>query len=103
MAVFQFLKDSLSEPSGNASFSRISAGVIIAAVIVWVSYLVFKTNTMPDLAGPTLFLTGGAGATYGTNKIVTAFENNTPQQNQNPPSNPTSPTASPTVPTQVGN
>lgn len=93
-AVFQFLKDSLSEPEGNASFSRISAGVIISAVIVWVSYLVFKTNAMPDLAGPTLFLTGGASATYGINKVATTFA---------PAAAPTSVSSVAAPPTQVGN
>lgn len=97
--VFQFLKQSLSEPQGDASFSRISAGIIISFVLMWVTYLVFKTHAMPDLAGPTLFLTGGATATYGTNKVATAFSP--------PPAVSTVSTVPPVstvpAPTQVGN
>lgn len=77
---FRFLKASLSEPAtvegdGSASFSRIAACFIIGFVLLWVTYLVFYTHAMPDLAGPTLFMTGGASATYGANKVTTAVSN----------------------------
>lgn len=79
---FRFLQAAMSEPpvagaaQGIASFSRIAAGFIIAFVLMWVTYLVFKTHAMPDLAGPTLFMTGGASATYGANRVVTAIQQN---------------------------
>lgn len=71
--VYRFFKEALSEPSGTGSFSRISAGLIVVSVVTWISFLVFKNHAMPDLAGPSLFLSTGAGATYGVNKTVTAL------------------------------
>ncbi len=97
-AAFDFVKSALSESpteGGGASFSRIAAGFIIAFVLLWVTYLVFYTHAMPDLAGPTLFMTGGAGATYGANKVTTAVQNVINKQD--------TPDPVPATPTQVGN
>ncbi len=102
VALFQFLKSAMSEPAtangeGTVSFSRLAAGFIIAFVLLWVTYLVFYNHVMPDLAGPTLFMTGGAGATYGANKVTTAVSNIVA-------SKPVVVAVAPvTVPTQVGN
>ena len=68
--LYGFAKDALSEPNGTGSFSRVSAAAIIGSVLMWVSYVVFKTHAIPDLSGPTLFLTGGSSATYGANKVA---------------------------------
>lgn len=104
-AAFHFLKSAMSEPAtadgeGTASFSRIAAGFIIAFVLTWVTYLVFYNHAMPDLAGPTLFMTGGAGATYGANKVTTAVSNAIANR-QDTTDDKSQSTAS--TPTQVGN
>jgi hypothetical protein len=80
----QFIKAAMSEPAtalreGSASFSRVAAGVIIGFVLMWVTYLVLKTHAMPDLSGPTLFMTGGASATYGTNRVMAVIDKKTDQ------------------------
>ena len=72
-SIGKFARESFSEPSGAGSFSRVSGAAIISSVIFWVTYLVLKNHALPDLAGPTLFLTGGTSATYGTNKVSTAI------------------------------
>ena len=99
-SMFRFVKAAMSEPAtaegdGSASFSRIAAAFIIAFVLLWVTYLVFYTHTMPDLAGPTLFMTGGASATYGANKVTTAVSNIVAGQQD--------PTDKSKPPVQVGN
>jgi hypothetical protein len=106
-AAFDFVKSALSEPPttagpGAASFSRIAASFIIGFVLMWVTFIVFKTHTMPDLAGPTLFMTGGAGATYGANKVTTAVSNAIAGQQDASDDKSQAPQA-PQVPTQVGN
>jgi hypothetical protein len=70
---YKFLKEALSESNGTGSFSRVASAVIITSTIVWISFLVFTTHTMPDLAGPTLFMASGSGVTYGTNKLSSAL------------------------------
>lgn len=111
MPVFAFIKAALSEEptvagqEGTPSFSRIAASFIIAFVLTWVTYLVFKTHAMPDLAGPTLFMTGGAGATYGANRVTTAVSDaiaNKPPDQPVVAVVPVVPVTS-TTPTQVGN
>lgn len=104
--VSQFLRSAMSEPTdGSVSFSRLAAGFIIAFVLMWVTYLVFYNHVMPDLAGPTLFMTGGAGATYGANKVTTAVSDIIANKDPNP--QPVvvavAPVAVPVIPTQVGN
>lgn len=69
--IISHLKAAFSEDGGKPSFSRYVAGVIVGSTIFWVTYLVLTTHAMPDLAGPTLFMTSGASATYGANKVST--------------------------------
>jgi hypothetical protein len=76
---FEFIKGALSESPGVPSYSRLASGVIVLAVISWVSYVVFKTDALPDLSGALFFLTGGVGIHYGTNKaseIIAAVRGN---------------------------
>lgn len=71
--LLQWGKDALSEQNGTSSFGRTGAAVIIVSTIFWITYLVLKMHGMPDLAGPTLFLTSGVSATYGANKVSAAL------------------------------
>lgn len=73
-----FVKEVFSE-NGQGSFSRVAQGSIVFAVIGWVTYLVLKTHSMPDLSGPSLFVGTGAAGHYGINKaqdMITAFRSN---------------------------
>jgi hypothetical protein len=77
-----FLKEVFSE-DGQGSFSRIASGFIVLATCGWVTYVVARTRTIPDLSGPSLFLGTGA-AHYGLNKlpdIVEKFKGPQPPQN----------------------
>ena len=67
-AFFATVKQTFSEQDGQTSFGRVSAAAIIASTIFWVTYIVMVTHGLPDLAGPTLFMTTGSTATYGANK-----------------------------------
>lgn len=73
-------KDALSERNGTGSFGRIAAAGIILSTIFWITYLVLITHGMPDLAGPTLFMTSGTGATYGANKVSAALSGSKDKQ-----------------------
>lgn len=53
----QFVKSVFSEPGGGGSWSRVSCAIQLAAVIVWVSYLVVKNHVLPDLGSATIFCT----------------------------------------------
>src|ERR1051326_8349030 len=69
--------------NGSPSWSRISGGLILTAVIAWVTYLVLRNNTLPDLTGPTILITGGGGGMYGLNRLpdmLAAFRGNPPTQ-----------------------
>jgi hypothetical protein len=65
--LFQFIKSVFSE-EGEGSYSRCSAGCIVMGTLVWVSYVVWKNHSIPDLTGPATFLTSGTACTYGVNK-----------------------------------
>ena len=73
-----FLKDLFSE-SSTASFGRVGAGVALVSSIGWVSWVVYKSNAIPDLGGVSLFI----GTLYGLSKagsVAQAFggKNETP-------------------------
>lgn len=81
MSIFSTLKaaassigEALSEKNGTLSFGRASACAIVFCTLGWVSFVVYQTKVIPDLASPTLFLTSGTAATYGANKIAGAFK-----------------------------
>lgn len=67
MAFLSFLKTVLSE-DGQGSYSRFAGFMIVLATLVWVTYLVIKNKVMPDLTGPTAFITVSSGSHYLTNK-----------------------------------
>jgi len=58
----------ISEPDGSASFTRIACSFVIGISTIWITVLVFKNGTLPDLGGVTLFDTGIVGILYGINK-----------------------------------
>ena len=71
--MFKFLREVFSD-DGQGSFSRVSEGVIVLAVVSWVSFVVWKNHAIPDLTGPTMFLSTSATALYGIGKIAGAFQ-----------------------------
>ena len=66
---FAFLKSVFSEVDGTGSWSRVGSLLIVLATIGWVTYALCKNHAIPDLSGPTAFLTTGTGTMYGTNKL----------------------------------
>jgi hypothetical protein len=56
------------ESDGKMSLSRVSPAIALVSVVIWVSYLVIKTHTLPDLTGPAFF-TGAGAAHYGIGKF----------------------------------
>lgn len=82
-AFLSFLKTVLSE-DGQGSYSRFAGFLIVVATLGWITYLIIMTKTMPDLTGPTAFITVSSGSHYLTNKasdILSAFKGKTPEQN----------------------
>lgn len=83
-----FLKEVFSE-DGQGSFSRVASGFIVLATCGWVTYVVARTHSIPDLAGPSGFIGVGSVGHYATNKlpdIVSAFRGHpqvNPQNGQN--------------------
>jgi len=75
-AFLAFVKSVFSD-GGEGSFSRCGAGAVIFATLSWVGYVVFKTKTIPDLGGPSMFMASGVAVCYGTNRaadIISAFK-----------------------------
>jgi hypothetical protein len=72
---FAFLKSVFSESDGTGSFARVSVGFIIFGVMSGILFLIFKNHALPDLSGPTAFVTTSSTTLYGVNKIVTVYQN----------------------------
>lgn len=68
-----FAKSVFSENDGTGSATRVIAGLNATAVIVWVSYLVWRTNTLPDLTSASLFLGAGFSG-YAANRVSKCFD-----------------------------
>jgi len=87
------LDDQIEHPRADAhyaegSYSRCASAFIVVSVCSWVLYLVIKTAHMPDLTGPSAFLTTGVGIHYGTNKasdILSALKGKPGSNGTNPP------------------
>jgi hypothetical protein len=85
VAKFQFvrnvlthLKQSLSEDDGTGSYARIMGAIIAFSTIVWVTWIVGATHTLPNLTDCGIFIASGSSA-YAVNKaqgIVSAFKGN---------------------------
>jgi len=67
--VIAAIKSMLSEKDGSVSTSRCLASTSVASVIIWVSYVVFKNGSLPDLTGPSLWLTAGFSG-YAANQFT---------------------------------
>ena len=66
--VLSFLKSMLSEKDGSVSASRCLAGSSVVSVLFWVSYVVVKNGSLPDLTGASLFLTSSFSG-YAVNQF----------------------------------
>jgi len=63
------LREILSEADGSGSYSRTTGFMIIVTVLTLLVFIVVKTHAFPDMTGPTVFVTGGAGTGYGINQL----------------------------------
>ena len=72
--ILAFAKSTFSEADGTASASRVLAGTSVVAVIGWVTYIVIRTGSLPELGGASMFLTASFSG-YGVNKVTRAFGN----------------------------
>ena len=73
--MLNFLKNCLDDSDHTVNPAHVVAFALTGAVIVWVSWIVFKTRALPDLQGPA-FLLGGSGAMNVAHKfedIVASF------------------------------
>lgn len=64
----KFLREVFSD-GGQGSYSRLASGAVVLATLFWVSYLVIKNHSMPDLGGPSLLIGTSSTAHYGVNQI----------------------------------
>ena len=71
--IFSFIKSTFSETDGTGSASRVLAGSTVLSTLVWISYIVFRYHTIPDLGGASLFVTAGFSG-YGVNKVTTILK-----------------------------
>ena len=53
------------------SFARTSSGTLLAATILWGTYIVWETQKIPDFTSVALLF----GAIYGINRGAEAYEN----------------------------
>ncbi len=52
-----YLRQLFSE-SGEASFSRVGSFLALVCSCSWVTYIVWRTRSLPALDGPTVFIAG---------------------------------------------
>ena len=57
------------EDDGAWSMSRVFLGMSIFYANNWITYLVIRNGTLPDLGGLSLFVAGIGTVTYGYNQI----------------------------------
>jgi len=70
------IKGVLSNADGTGSASRVGTLLVIIAAIVWVSYIVFRNNSIPDLTGLALYETSIIGILYGVGRAADVFIRN---------------------------
>lgn len=64
----KFLKAFFADSDKTVNPAHVVAFALTAGVLVWVSFIVFKTHVLPDLAGPA-YLLGGSGAMNVAHKM----------------------------------
>jgi hypothetical protein len=60
----------LKEESGKTSFSRVSSALVLAAWLIWVTYIVFTTKTLP---GGMWEVSTVIASLYSLNKVTTSI------------------------------
>ena len=73
-----------SEPTGQASFARWAAGVMVVTGCFCVIFVTVKTHAIPELGGITGFIAAGGGVFYGANKAAFAWGSNKLEANGKP-------------------
>lgn len=68
-----FLSGLFQETDEKPSFARIASAIVIAAALVWSSYIVIKTQKIPDLLGVSALI----GTLYSANRISAAIGDRT--------------------------
>ena len=82
-----FLRSFVNDQDKTLNPAHVVAGTLVIASIGWVTYLVLKNHTMPDLSG-IAYLLGGSGAMNIAQKaeaIVDKFRKVTPVEPPVPP------------------
>jgi hypothetical protein len=72
--VSKFLIGLISEPDKKPSFARVLSAIIVLIVLGLVMFSTIHNGRLPDLNSATLFVTGGVGTLYGSNKIAAAID-----------------------------
>lgn len=70
-----FWRGILREEDGTPSYARTGSFLLLLGVLAWVSHIVLKTHSIPDLTGPSWFFTGGTSSLYGINKGAAMVKN----------------------------
>lgn len=84
-----FLREVLSD-NGVGSYARYGSFLIVVSAIIWVTYLVVTTHTLPNMGDISLYISTGVGVHYGTSQIktvasaITGNAPNTPSVTQQP-------------------
>lgn len=64
-----FWRGVFSESDGTPSFSRVATGIMVGFACGWISCLVWRNHSLPELGGLALFIT----VLYGANKAAGVF------------------------------
>ncbi len=72
--VSKFFIGLISEQDEKPSFARVISAAIVLVILGLVTFITIKTGKLPDLTSAALFVTGGVGTLYGSNKIGAAIE-----------------------------
>jgi hypothetical protein len=67
------LSEIIKEDNGKISFARAFSALIIVIMLGLIVFETLKGGKIPELGGPTLFLTGSVASLYGSNKIASAI------------------------------
>ena len=68
----------IEEDNGKLSFARVLSAIIVMVLLGLVVFETLKGGKLPELGGPTLFLTGSVASLYGSNKIASVLTGKPP-------------------------